>query len=56
MIAKDLNINPLHIVDFELNVIDTQPAQLIGMNEEFVSGPRLDNLASSLLALDSLIE
>jgi len=31
------------------------PAQLVGMHEEFVSAPRLDNLGSSLCALDSII-
>ena len=56
MIAADLQVESDLILDFELNVIDTQPAQLIGMHEEFVSGPRLDNLASSLIALDALID
>jgi len=43
-------------VDFELNVIDTQPSAIVGLHKEFVSSPRLDNLGSSLVALDSLIE
>ena len=32
------------------------PSQLIGIHEEFVSSPRLDNLASSLCALDALVK
>ena len=36
--------------------MDSQPAALFGLHQEFVSGSRLDNLASSLLALDSLID
>lgn len=43
-------------MDFELNAIDHNPAQLVGLHKEFVSGARLDNLGSSLTSLDSLIE
>ncbi len=55
MIAKDIGVKSSQIIDFELNVCDTMPAQLVGMHEEFVSAPRLDNLGSSLCALDSII-
>lgn len=54
--AKDLGIVRERIVDFELNLADTQPSCLIGLHEEFVSSPRLDNLASSLCSLDAIIE
>ncbi len=43
-------------MDFELNVIDSQPAGLLGLHQEFLSSPRLDNLGSSLISLDALIE
>ena len=56
MIAGHLDVKTHNIVDFELNVVDTQPAGLIGLHKEFVSSPRLDNLGSSLVALDALIE
>jgi len=55
-IAADIGVERSQIVDFELNVVDTQPAALVGLYKEFVSSPRLDNLASSLVALDSIIE
>jgi aspartyl aminopeptidase len=55
LIAGHLKIAPKQIVDFELNVIDTQPAGLVGLHKEFVSAPRLDNLGSSLVALDAII-
>jgi aspartyl aminopeptidase len=55
LMAKDLNVRREDIVDFELNLCDQQPAQLVGMHEEFVSAPRLDNLASSFCALDAII-
>jgi aspartyl aminopeptidase len=56
LMAKDLGVERDQIVDFELNLCDSQPAQLCGMFEEFVSSPRLDNLGSSLCALDSIIQ
>lgn len=55
-IGADLEIDPRNIVDFELNVIDTQPAGLVGLHKEFLSSPRLDNLGSSLVALDAILE
>ena len=55
-IGSDLGVDPKLIVDFELNVVDTQPAGLVGLHKEFVSSPRLDNLGSSLVSLDALID
>jgi len=56
MIAKDLKIKREDIVDFELSLADTQPSQIMGMHNELVSAPRLDNLASSLCALDAIVK
>lgn len=56
LIANDLNIQRDQIIDFELNCYDSQPSCLVGLHEEFVSSPRLDNLGSSLCALDALIQ
>lgn len=55
-IGGDLGIDAHSIVDFELNVVDSQPAQLVGLYKEFVSSPRLDNLGSSLVALDAILD
>lgn len=55
-ISSDLSIDRTQIVDFELNVIDHQPAQLVGLHQEFISSPRLDNLGSSLVSLDAIID
>lgn len=55
-IASDLNVKAEDIIDFELNAYDHFPAAIIGLHKEFVSSPRLDNLASSLCSLDSIIE
>ena len=56
LIAQDLQISRDSIIDFELNCYDAQPACLVGLHEEFVSSPRLDNLGSSLCSLDALIQ
>ncbi len=55
-ISHDLQIERSTIVDFELNVLDAQPAQLVGLHKEFISSARLDNLGSSLVALDTILQ
>jgi aspartyl aminopeptidase len=55
-ISMDLGIDQDQIVDFELSAYDHCPPAITGLHQEFVSSPRLDNLASSLCSLDSLIE
>jgi len=47
MISDDLGISPKDIVDFDLYFADSNPACLVGMNQDFISSPRLDNLFSS---------
>jgi aspartyl aminopeptidase len=54
-IASDLEINVDQIVDFELSAYDSHRPAIFGLHNEFVASPRLDNLASSLCSLDSLI-
>ena len=56
LMANDLGIQRDAIIDFELNCYDSQPSCLVGLHQEFVSSPRLDNLASSLCSLDALIQ
>jgi aspartyl aminopeptidase len=56
LIAKDLGIERGAIVNFELSLADAMPSALTGMHEEFVSSPRLDNLASSMASLDALVQ
>lgn len=54
--ASDLGIKSEEIVDFELSCYDHHPPAITGLHQEFVSSPRLDNLASSLCSLDSIID
>ena len=51
-----LDLAGAKIVDFEFAAYDFHKPAIIGLHEEFVSSPRLDNLASSLCALDSIID
>lgn len=55
-LALDLGVSADEIVDFELSCYDHHPPAITGLHSEFVSSPRLDNLASSLCSLDSLVE
>ena len=44
-LAEELKVKREDILDFDLSLYDTQPATLVGLNEEFVSCGRLDDLA-----------
>ncbi len=44
------------ILDFELSFYGTQPAAMIGLNEEFIASARLDNLLSCYTGMQALIE
>lgn len=55
-IADKLGIEVDEIVDFELNLYDTQPASLGGIQKEFVYSARLDNLATVFSTMEGLIE
>lgn len=54
-IAKEIDVDPSAIEDFELVLFDTQPAVVGGLNNEFIFSPRLDNLNSSFCAIQGLI-
>lgn len=42
------------ILDFELSFYDTQPARLVGVEEQFIAGARLDNLLSCFISIQAL--
>jgi aspartyl aminopeptidase len=43
------------ILSYELSFYDTQPANISGINKQFISGARLDNLLSCFTGMSSLI-
>lgn len=56
LISQEINVPVSQIEDLELNVIDSNPSQITGLYEEFISSPRIDNLASTFCALTSISE
>lgn len=56
ILSEELDCGAGDIVTVELNVCDTQPSCLGGINNEFIFSGRLDNLASSFCALRALID
>ena len=55
LIASKLEIDVESIADFELNLFDTQPASLGGIESEFLNSGRLDNLATCFVSTESLV-
>lgn len=47
LISEDLQLEPKNIIDFDLYFADSNPSSLVGLNQDFISSPRLDNLFSS---------
>ena len=54
-IADDLGISTEQIIDFELSMYDAHPPAITGLHQEFVSSPRIDNLASCFTSIDALV-
>ena len=44
-IAKDLNVEFKEILDFDLFLYEYEKGTIMGLNDEFISSPRLDDLA-----------
>lgn len=53
-VAKQVGCKVDDILDFDLCFADAQPSEIIGLNEEIISGPRLDNLFSSWSAITAI--
>lgn len=54
-IAAHLNVNPADILNWDLNVYDTQKGSLWGQDQAFIADSQLDNLASCHAALQALL-
>ncbi len=53
--SKKLNIHKENIIDYDLCLYDTNKACLSGIEEEFITSGRIDNLGSSFTSLQALI-
>ena len=47
LISKDTGIKAENIIDLDLYFADSQKSDFVGLNQDFISSPRLDNLFSS---------
>jgi len=56
LIAKELNVKSEDIIDMDICLFDTQPGQLSGINDDFVSTARIDNLASTWACVEGLAD
>ena len=54
-IADELGVSMTDILDFDLSLYDTQKAELVGLNNEFISCGRLDDLAMVHAGLHALL-
>lgn len=44
-ISKELNVDAAEILDFDLFLYEFEKGSIVGLNDEFISSPRLDDLA-----------
>lgn len=56
MVAEELNVDPNTILDFDLTLYDTTPACTVGLNNEFMTSGRLDDLSMMHAALTALTD
>lgn len=54
-LAEEHGISADAVLDYELSFYDTQPAAVIGLNQDFIAGARLDNLLSCYAGLQALL-
>lgn len=55
LIAAELSIPESDIIDYDLYLYDTTPACTVGLNDEFISAGRLDDLSMAHAALEALL-
>lgn len=53
-LAKHLQVQISDILDFELYVYNTDKGERVGLNEEFISAPRLDNITSVVACVEGI--
>ncbi len=56
LVAGELKVNAGDILDFDLYLYDTTPACTFGLNQEFVSAGRLDDLSMVHAGLSTLVD
>ncbi|MCL7462870.1 M18 family aminopeptidase [Pseudomonas sp. NW5] len=54
-LKREHGLSVEQVLDFELSFYDTQPAALVGLEQDFIAGARLDNLLSCYAGLSALL-
>ncbi len=55
LIAAELKIDAQSIVDFDVTLFEVEKGTIFGLNEEFISSPKLDDLAMAHAGLKALL-
>lgn len=55
-IADALGVEAADILDYDLTIYNTDTPDYVGLQDEFVSAPRLDNLSSTQALIDGIVE
>lgn len=55
LLAKELSVHPEDILDYDLFVYCFEEGQLVGVEEEFISCPRIDDTAMVYTAMQAMI-
>lgn len=56
LVAKELGVEAKEILDFDLTLYDTTPACLVGVNNEFLTSGRIDDLSMAYSAMVALLD
>lgn len=54
-LCNELEVEKEHILDFDLYVYNQEKGCMLGMEEDFISAPRLDNMSSVLACLNGIL-
>ena len=55
-LAKKLKVEKEDILDYEIYIYNNDIPETVGLNDEFISSPRLDNITSVAAAIEGLIQ
>lgn len=55
-VAKTMNIHPVDILDFDLYLFICDAPTTVGMNDAFITSPRIDNISSVCAILEGLAD
>lgn len=56
LIRDTLDVYPSDILDFDLSLFDTTPACMVGLNDDFITSGRLDDLSMVEAGLEALLD